>query len=555
MSVVMAEADSAPPLLGSYAIVGTLARTRRSVVYHVVRQSDGKKFAAKVPFDPTDSLTALEYDSLRRIWSRSAGPCVVKPEELFYLDTGGPAVVMQLMDETLAGFLQQKPGHCLAEWSELLHIFTGLVSAVHHLHQMRVVHGGLTPRHVLLAGSQVLVCSLSTAAEVGDRPDPTLVRPSLAEEDLAFFPPEALTAPPELAFADFSVDIYAVGAMMLLAALGTTAATPTTPEQLGMELGDRGMPAALAEVILKCVAPTPAKRYKSAYGLLQALKRCQVSHQDESVGFGAFSLPPKLFGFETLITQLQSDVFASDGFAYVSIQGEPGTGKTSLVNAVRENFRREGLRTAQCIVACGSCVPGPSARPYRVWRTHSRSWSTWCTVIWRRAIWWSCARSCLPWSTFLLWWTPSRPWRCCWARTSPQSSRRHRRGGGGCGFPWRPYWTSSRISSCGPCSSSTRCSTWTRRPSRSCSSCTSRTSASRWLGLSPGATPRPTPLPSSPCSPTPPPWASPRSRSPGPHTAPASCQSPRPALEVVRFCPPRCLPPHPWQRPGSVPLW
>jgi serine/threonine-protein kinase len=160
--------------------------------------------------------------------------------------------------------------------AEVLKILRDVLDALAYAHRHQVVHRDIKPDNVLLSEGHALVTDFGVAKAVAESTGKhTLTSMGVALGTPAYMAPEQATADPHT---DHRADIYAVGAMAyemlsgrppfaattaqaMLAAHVTEAPEPVTKHRTTV-------PAALNELILRCLEKKPADRWQKADELI-----------------------------------------------------------------------------------------------------------------------------------------------------------------------------------------------------------------------------------------------------------------------------------------------
>ncbi|MBI3981446.1 MAG: protein kinase, partial [Gemmatimonadetes bacterium] len=160
--------------------------------------------------------------------------------------------------------------------AEVLRILRDVLDALAYAHRHHVVHRDIKPDNVLLSEGHALVTDFGVAKAVAESTGKhTLTSMGVALGTPAYMAPEQATADPHT---DHRADIYAVGAMAyemlsgrppfaattaqaMLAAHVTEAPEPVTKHRTTV-------PAALNELILRCLEKKPADRWQRADELI-----------------------------------------------------------------------------------------------------------------------------------------------------------------------------------------------------------------------------------------------------------------------------------------------
>ena len=160
-------------------------------------------------------------------------------------------------------------------------LLTEVADAIAYAHAQGVVHRDIKPDNVLLSGRHALVTDFGVAKAVSEATGrQILTTAGIALGTPAYMAPEQATADPQL---DHRVDIYALGVMgyELLAGrppfTGVSSqevlAAHVTQQPQPISTHRPAVPAALATIIMKCLAKRPADRWQSADELLAQLEQ------------------------------------------------------------------------------------------------------------------------------------------------------------------------------------------------------------------------------------------------------------------------------------------
>jgi predicted ATPase/GAF domain-containing protein len=116
---------------------------------------------------------------------------------------------------------------------------------------------------------------------------------------------------------------------------------------------DARVPEAVSDIVLKLLQKEPEDRYQSAAGLAADLKRCQAALDGtgtierftlgQSDAIDRFDPPQKLYGrgAETKLLLSSFERVARGGVETIAVAGQPGIGKTSLVQEIYQPITRQ----------------------------------------------------------------------------------------------------------------------------------------------------------------------------------------------------------------------
>ncbi|MEZ4585466.1 MAG: serine/threonine-protein kinase [Gemmatimonadales bacterium] len=276
---------------GDAALVEALAALGYRVEAHLGRGGSAEVFRARdrkhdrsvaVKVLRREVADAMELERFARELALASQ--LAHPHILPVFDSGVvlglPFYVTPLIGErTLRDRLETGP---LPE-AEAVRIAGGIAEALEFAHRHGVVHRDIKPENVLLAGGEAIVADfgIATAIDAVARPlsgDRRLTAPGLVLGTPDYMSPEQASGDP----VDARTDIYALGCVLFEMLLGRV---PFGGETYTEMLADRlrvsakrvigdldRFPAALGEIVARCLAAAPEARYQSAAELLAALR-------------------------------------------------------------------------------------------------------------------------------------------------------------------------------------------------------------------------------------------------------------------------------------------
>ena len=164
--------------------------------------------------------------------------------------------------------------------AEAVRILREVADALAHAHDLGVVHRDIKPDNVMLSGRHALVMDFGVAKAVSEATGRNaLTTAGVALGTPTYMAPEQAAADPHL---DHRVDIYALGVMGYELLAGRPPFTGRTPQAvLSAHVMDvpepvtrlrPGIPTALGELIMRCLAKRPADRWQSAEEVLARLE-------------------------------------------------------------------------------------------------------------------------------------------------------------------------------------------------------------------------------------------------------------------------------------------
>ncbi|GAA2698976.1 serine/threonine-protein kinase [Actinoplanes palleronii] len=257
-------------LAGRYRLIEKLGTGGMSVVWRGYDETLGREVAVKV-LAPQLAEDRTSRDRLRQEALAAARLC--HPHITGVYDFGEallsdhltvPYVVMELNDGESVGARIGRQGSL--DWREAVMLCAEVASALATAHARGVVHRDVTPANVMLTGAGAKVVDFGISAVVGQRdagPDGSLLGTP------AYLAPERLGGAP----VSPATDVYALGLLLYRALTGRMPwPAESTAEALRAHLyADPapvpdlpGMPPAVADLCLRCLAKNPADRPGSA---------------------------------------------------------------------------------------------------------------------------------------------------------------------------------------------------------------------------------------------------------------------------------------------------
>ncbi len=333
-----------------YTLAKCLQTTRRSEVYAAVRDADGREVVLKSYTSEQLERAERELEALRR----AAGPGVIGAVELDRSSEQPVLVLERARGISLSSFAQT-PLDALT----FLRIAIALADALARIHAARIVHKDIKPSNIVIDPDtlELTIVDFDLAADLGAA-DPQL---AAIEGSLPYIAPEQTGRINH--GVDFRSDLYSLGATFyhLLTSQppfggsprdlihAHLAVPPPSPALLRPEL-----PSTLSRIVLKLLQKQPESRYQSARALHIDLCEC-LAQYERTDAIDEFplarsdepcrpSFPRALFGREREIAQLNAAFErVSDGAsACVLLRGQPGLGKTALVDELRARIAERG---------------------------------------------------------------------------------------------------------------------------------------------------------------------------------------------------------------------
>jgi len=163
---------------------------------------------------------------------------------------------------------------------EAVRLLQEIVDALSHAHQRGVVHRDIKPDNIMLIGRHAVVADFGVARALSEATGREgLTSMGVALGTPAYMAPEQATADPSI---DQRADIYAIGVVAYELLAGRPPFVADSPQQVlaaqvmtpaePLSRHRPGIPAALEQVVMRCLEKLPADRFQTAEELLVALE-------------------------------------------------------------------------------------------------------------------------------------------------------------------------------------------------------------------------------------------------------------------------------------------
>ncbi|HVJ30014.1 MAG TPA: serine/threonine-protein kinase PknK, partial [Gammaproteobacteria bacterium] len=346
--------------LPGYQPVERIHDSSAAIVYRARRVSDGACVVIKRSQGhsvPVRQLTRYrnEYELLRSLDCRG----VVKAHDLLRHD-GQVALV-----------LQDLPGRSLRAWiasateapiRERLAIAIQLAEIVASVHAANVIHKDVSSHNCVYDPETGRCTLIDFGIATRLRSEESKFKAAAAlEGTLAYIAPEQ-TGRMNRSL-DYRADLYSLGVTLYELFTGGLPHESADPLEMvhfhiaGKPVPPRDrhsrVPEVLSDIVLKLLQKEPEDRYQSAAGLVADLRRCLVAIDEgrpsERFAVGSadvidrFDPPQKLYGraAETRALLASFERVARGGVETVTVAGQPGIGKTSLVQEIYQPITRQ----------------------------------------------------------------------------------------------------------------------------------------------------------------------------------------------------------------------
>ncbi|APR85996.1 serine/threonine protein kinase [Minicystis rosea] len=268
----------APPSIPGHRVTRLLARGGFGLVFEGTRESDGARVAIKVArADRADAAACLEQEivALTTIGAPHVPTVLARGET----EGSAPYVVMDLLTaptlaERLLGRVDPLPV------AEAIAVVLALLDAVERVHACGYVHRDLKPENVFVdAARRATLVDFGLASRIGGGSSRDVTSEGMGVGTAEYMAPEQCEGQHEL---DGRADLYAVGVMLFELcvcrppfwgprALVKESHLSRRPPRMAALAGGRAIPAALEDIVARCLAKDPRDRFLDVAALRGAL--------------------------------------------------------------------------------------------------------------------------------------------------------------------------------------------------------------------------------------------------------------------------------------------
>jgi len=322
-----------PPVPRRYEVRSLLGEGGSGRVYRVQDSIRDRELALKLVTPAESAFLRREFDTLRQIRHEN----LIQVFDWGTLPSGEAYYTMELIEGGDWSRRMGKPQPA----DEVRHILTGVLRGLAHLHCHGEVHGDLKPENILLGAGGVVKI---TDTGMGQSEN----RGKGFSGTIGYASPETLDGSP-----DVRSDLYAAGVMAYQALTGKHPFEGRTMRDVisGQLEGwvpspsahNVRVPADLERVVMRALERQPGLRQGSADEFMEGMG------VDDRIGQ---ILGGKLVGRDKEMARIEEVLHSDEPMAptLIYITGEPGVGRTALLEelgqrAIRDGTRMHGLRS------------------------------------------------------------------------------------------------------------------------------------------------------------------------------------------------------------------
>ncbi len=268
--------------LGSYRLIRLIRGGQTCNVWEAIKDGETDRVALKVLLGEHKSkkyeIEQLKHEAM--IGSQMDHECVIKIFE--YVGRYElPFLVMQLFNSrNLKQELRDNPQYVAMNIPVILQKCT---LGLHHMHEKGWVHCDVKPDNFLVnEQGDVKLIDFSIAQPLRKRGISNLIRRRLVQGTRSYMSPEQIRGKP----LDITSDVYGFGCVMYEIMAGKPPFSGTNPDELlqkhlraappSVQAANRSVTDDYAELVVRCLAKSPASRPQSMLDLYHELKNLQI---------------------------------------------------------------------------------------------------------------------------------------------------------------------------------------------------------------------------------------------------------------------------------------
>jgi histidine kinase len=341
-------------ILDGYTFKDSLYKSDNSEVFRGIRDSDGLSVVIKTTrknFNPSRDTNRLKHEFA--IGQLLSGPAAVNYIDLIFQND-----TYYLVSENIEGIVVKdligKEGMDLKLFFKVAKKTT---EALGEIHTQNVIHKDINPSNILYSPSsgEVKIIDFDISSSL-KKENQEVNAVNLLEGTLAYISPEQTGRMNRTI--DYRSDYYSLGVTFYEMLTGVTPfSSKDKLELIHAHLAVEPRPVAevspdipemLSQIVMKLISKTAEKRYKSTFGLLQDLKKCEeaissgVSIEPFELGqqdiSSRFFIPEKLYGRDQDVKILLDtfDRVCEGQREILMVRGYSGVGKSALVQEIHK---------------------------------------------------------------------------------------------------------------------------------------------------------------------------------------------------------------------------
>lgn len=338
----------------SYKILEKLYEGVHSNIYKAIREDNNsfviiKALKNKYPTNEEIERIEHEYNMLKNIELSS----IIKCYEYTKINDK-PAIVLETFEgDSLDNILKK---HTL-DLKDKLDISINIVKSLENLHNIKIIHKDIKPHNILanLKTKDIKIIDFGISKKIENNTEERV--DDTVQGTLTYISPEQTGRINQTT--DYRSDLYSFGVTLYKLFTGELPFYSDDPMELihfhialkpiEPYIKSSEVPKIISDIIMKLLSKNPDHRYQSAYGLRRDLEKIQQSINNgelKTFELGIYDelnklkISDKLYEREEELNKLNQyfeDVIKGDNII-VSVKGEEGIGKTSLINNFIDNL-------------------------------------------------------------------------------------------------------------------------------------------------------------------------------------------------------------------------
>jgi predicted ATPase/class 3 adenylate cyclase/GAF domain-containing protein/tRNA A-37 threonylcarbamoyl transferase component Bud32 len=338
--------------IAGYQVLEQIAEGSKSVIYRGKSEATGEFAilkAMKTEYPPLQEVVRWKRE--HQIAASLAHDGIVKPIALAPRDNGVVLIFEDFGGVSLHHLLRRQRLNLL----QFLDIAIKVAETLGYLHEQQIIHKDINPHNIIVNLEQGIVklTDFSNASLlISEKTE--MVSPNLLEGTLTYMSPEQTGRMNRMT--DYRTDFYSLGVTFYEMLTGQPPFLTQDPvELIHCHIAkrplppyewNRGIPKAVSDIVMRCLAKNAEDRYQSAYGLKADLETCRRRLRDygvigdfpigESDQSEIFRIPEKLYGRDRDIAVMCAlfDRVAQGTSELLLVSGFSGIGKSFFVHEI-----------------------------------------------------------------------------------------------------------------------------------------------------------------------------------------------------------------------------
>lgn len=328
---------------GRYTLLRSLGSGGMGTVYLALDRANGQECALKRLMP---GLIAAKPEALQHEFELLSGlrhPLIVRVFDFGRAHDGTPYYTMEYVPGAPVDRVV-----VAGDWRQVALVGAQIAFGLEALHAHGILHGDLKPQNILAVPAGGATTGPASVRLVDFGLAALLDRDAVGHRGTpGYAAPEVVRGEP----LSVASDLFGLGAVLYALSTGRHIADRSLGERSAADLAQAGAPQALAQLILRLLAPTPSERPASAREVRQEFERlAPEAHRSLSERL----LTETVVGRERELGTLERWLALAPAGARVTIlTGEPGIGRSALLGALAA--RAELADRQVCRLRCGSC--------------------------------------------------------------------------------------------------------------------------------------------------------------------------------------------------------